>query len=72
MLTVDALKEVYKSLGGDADTVANMTLSAEVLVEISKIVAGAGTVLPSVSIEDAGKVLTVDNAGKWAAILPEA
>ena len=98
MLTVDALKEVYKSLGGSADDVADMTLSADVIAAIATKVAGSGSVLPSVDAEDngkrlavvngkwaaaaaelpavaiadAGKVLTVNAEGKWAAILPEA
>lgn len=98
MLTLDALKEVYKSLGGSAEDVANMTLTADVIAAIATKVAGSGSVLPSVDAEDngkrlavvsgewaaasaelptvavgdAGKVLTVDSEGKWAAILPEA
>lgn len=72
MLTVDALKEVYKSLGGSADDVADMTLNADVLAAIATKVAGAGSTLPAVTIADAGKVLTVNAEGKWAAELPEA
>lgn len=72
MLTVDALKEVYKSLGGSADDVKNMTLNADVIAAIATKVAGAGSVLPTVAVGDAGKVLTVNSEGKWAAILPEA
>ena len=72
MLTVDALKEVYKSLGGSADDVADMTLNSDVIVAIAGIVAGSGSALPAVAIADAGKVLTVTDEGKWAAVLPEA
>ena len=72
MLTVDALKEVYTSLGGSADDVANMTLTADVIVAIAAAIAGAGSALPAVTAADAGKVLTVNSDGEWAAILPEA
>lgn len=68
MLLVDALKEVYKALGGSADDVANMSQNADVIAAIATKV---GPVLPEVSEADAGKVLTVDAEGNWAAILPE-
>jgi hypothetical protein len=70
MLTVDALKEVYKSLGGSADDVANMTLNADVIAAIATKVAGAGSVLPSVDAEDNGKRLAVVS-GEWAAAAAE-
>ena len=99
MLLVDALKEVYKALGGSADDVANMSQNADVIAAIATVCAGAGSTLPTVTTDDngdiltvvsgkwakadaptelpvvsgtdAGKVLTVDAEGKWAAILPE-
>lgn len=72
MLTnVDALKGLYVALGGDVADVANLTTTPELLEKIS-VVAGAGaSELPVVKKADAGKVLTVNGNGKWAAIMPE-
>lgn len=66
MLTVDALKEIYKALGGSADDVAGMTLTADVLVKIATVLPTTlSGILPAVTADDAGKVLKVDNEGKW-------
>lgn len=70
MLTVDALKEIYKALGGSADDVANMTLNADVIAAIATKVAGSGSAIPAVTAEDNGKILAVVN-GKWAVVPAE-
>lgn len=66
MLLVDALKEVYKALGGSADDVANMSQNADVIAAIATK-AGAG--LPAVSATDNGDVLTVVD-GAWGKAKP--
>lgn len=70
-LTVDALKAIYVALGGNADTVANMTLIPDVLKVIATqagTIATAATTaeLPRVTSSNNGQVLTVDG-GKWKA-----
>lgn len=70
-LTVDALKAIYVALGGNADTVANMTLIPDVLKAIATqagTIATAATTaeLPTVTSSNNGQVLTVDG-GKWKA-----
>lgn len=70
-LTVDALKAIYVALGGNADTVANMTLIPDVLKVIATqagTIATAATTaeLPKVTSSNNGQVLTVDG-GKWKA-----
>lgn len=60
--TVDALKALYVALGGDADDVADVTLTADMIDEITKIV--PSKVLPSVTSSDNGKVLKVAD-GEW-------
>jgi hypothetical protein len=60
--TVDALKALYVALGGDADDVADVTLTADMIDEITKIV--SSKVLPSVTSSDNGKVLKVVD-GEW-------
>lgn len=64
---VDALKNLFLAFGGSAETVANLTTSAEVINAIaSHISAGGGAELPAVSATNNGQVLTVVS-GKWAA-----
>lgn len=68
---VEALKEVYVALGGNAaDFTA--TTNNEAIHLISTVVASAiAAELPKVTSSDNGKVLTVDG-GKWKAkALPE-
>lgn len=64
MTNVDALKELYKALGGNAATVADITLTSDMIVEISKI-ASSTLELPAVSSTDNGSILKVVD-GKWA------
>ena len=65
MTTVQALREVYKSLGGTGtDIKDNMTIPEALLKIATK---AAGVELPAVTAENAGQVLTVNAHGKWAA-----
>ncbi len=66
MGNVEALKGLYVALGGDADDVADITLTSDMITEIAKVVATAvAKELPEVDAEDNGKVLKVIE-GKWA------
>lgn len=63
---VAALKAIYVALGGSADDVANMTLTADVLNAIATQAAAAtAPELPAVTSTNNGKVLKVVD-GKWA------
>lgn len=66
MTNIDALKALYVTLGGNANTVANMTVSADVIYAMSQLSLSVSPELPSVSKDDEGKVLKVDSNGKWA------
>ena len=75
MLIVDALKTLYVAMGGKlTDTyddiaggiaVSEYALTTDAILALAKQAVPAG--LPTVSAEDEGKVLTVSNAGEWAA-----
>lgn len=62
---VQALKTLYVAMGGTASDVANISQTADMIVEISKIVSSTGIELPKVTSADNGNVLTVVN-GAWA------
>ena len=65
MTNVEALKEVYVALGGEASSFDANT-NAEAIHLISTVVASAiASALPSVSGSDNGKILMV-KSGKWA------
>ena len=64
MTNVEALKKVYKALGGDVDDVAEITTTAEMIAAIATAVAST-IELPAVTGADDGNVLTVVS-GKWA------
>jgi hypothetical protein len=66
MDNVTALKALYVALGGSADTVKNMSVSADIIYAMSQLNIAAAAELPSVSKTDEGKVLKVDSNGKWA------
>ena len=71
-LTVEALKELYIALGGNATNVADITLIPDMITAIAAFISGGGArVLPTVSNTDNGKVLTV-SGGKWTAATPTA
>lgn len=63
---VAALKALYVALGGSADDVANMTLTADVINAIATQAAIAtAPELPAVTAVNNGAVLKVAD-GKWA------
>lgn len=65
MTNVEALKEVYVALGGNAEDFT-ATTNDEAIHLISTVIAAAiSAELPTVTTSDNGKVLTVV-AGKWA------
>lgn len=70
-LTVEALKELYIALGGNAPNVADITLIPDMIKAIAAHISGGGAAeLPTVTTADNGKVLTVVE-GEWsAAALP--
>lgn len=64
MTNVEALKEVYVALGGNAEDFT-ATTNDEAIHLISTVIAAAiSAELPKVTTSDNGKVLTVV-AGKW-------
>lgn len=66
MTNVEALKAVYTALGGDADDVADITTTAEMISAIATVIPTAtASELPKVSATDNGSVLKVVD-GKWA------
>lgn len=69
---VDALKNLYVALNGDADDVENVSLTADMINEIAALITSGKTAeLPAVTAEDNGDVLTVVD-GAWAkAALPD-
>lgn len=70
MTTVEALKELFLALGGDADDVETITTNPEMVHAIAEV-AGGAIELPKVTSEDAGDILAVDESGKWAKTEPE-
>lgn len=64
--TIDALRNLYVALGGDADDVANLVIIPELINAIAALIAsGATAELPAVTTTDNGKILLV-SGGKWA------
>ena len=61
--TVEALKDVYKELGGNVASIANLHTDAEVIEALSALV-GSTIELPAVTAEDDGDVLTVVNGAR--------
>lgn len=72
MTTPESLRAVYAALGGTSSDVANLSTTPEIINAIAALLAaGEIAVLPTVSSDNNGQVLTVVN-GKWAAAaLPE-
>ena len=70
--TIDALRNLYVALGGDAADVANLNIIPDLINAIATLISSGTTAeLPKVTSSDNGKVLTVVS-GKWAkAALPE-
>jgi hypothetical protein len=66
MTNVEALKALYKALGGDESDVAEINTIADMIAEIATVAATAtAPELPAVTAAENGKVLKVVN-GKWA------
>ena len=66
MTNVEALKEVYVALGGNANSF-NATTNAEAIHLVSTVIAAAiAPELPKVTSSNNGQVLMVDS-GKWKA-----
>lgn len=66
MTNVEALKTLYKALGGDESDVAEINTIADMIAEIAVVAATAtAPELPAVTAAENGKVLKVAN-GKWA------
>ena len=65
--TIDALKNLYVALGGDAADVANVVIIPDMINAIATHISSGGAAeLPTVTTTDNGKVLTVVS-GEWAA-----
>lgn len=63
--TIDALRNLYVALGGDADDVADYVIIPDMINAIAGLItSGATAELPAVTAEDNGKLLTV-SGGKW-------
>lgn len=69
--TLDALRNLYVALGGDADDVADLVITPALINAVAELItAGLTEAMPAVTAEDNGKVLTVVS-GEWkAAALP--
>ena len=66
-LTVEALKELYTALGGNATNVANITLIPDMIKALAVYIGNGGAAeLPTVTSSNNGEVLTVVE-GAWAA-----
>ena len=66
MTNVEALKALYKALGGDESDVAEINTIADIIAKIAVVAATAtAPELPAVTAAENGKVLKVAN-GKWA------
>ena len=68
--TVEELKKLYTKLGGKDKQVATFNQPGEILNAINEIDLPTDYELPKVTTTDAGKVLTVSDAGKWDAETP--
>lgn len=67
MTTPEALRAVYAALGGTAADVADLVTTPEILDKLAALLAaGDIAVLPTVTADDNGDVLTVVE-GVWAA-----
>lgn len=65
--TIQALINLYKALGGDADDVADISIIPDMINAIATLISsGATAELPEVSSTNNGQVLTVVS-GEWAA-----
>lgn len=65
MLNIDALKNVYVALGGDADDFTATTNDEAINLVAAVIPSAFASVLPTVTAEDNGDILKVVD-GEWA------
>lgn len=68
---VQALKELYVSLGGKASDVANLATSSEVITAMKSVAASAASELPKPKSSNNNKIATVVKDGdtyKWSAV----
>lgn len=65
MLNIDALKNVYVALGGDADDFTATTNDEAINLVATVIPSALASVLPTVTAEDNGDILKVVD-GEWA------
>lgn len=64
--TIDALRNLYVALGGDADDVADFVIIPDMINAIAALIASGVTAeLPAVTADDNGKVLKVAD-GAWS------
>lgn len=63
--TSEELKKLYKKLGGKDPKVAGFSAPGEILNAINEIPLPTEYELPTVTTEDAGDVLVVNEEGKW-------
>lgn len=70
MLNIDALKNVYVALGGDADDFTATTNDEAINLVATVIPTALGGVLPAVTAADNGDILKVVD-GEWAKFTPE-
>ena len=63
---ITALQGLYVALGGDISDVENITTIPEMINAIATVVPTSASLLPEVTADDDGKVLTVVD-GAWAA-----
>lgn len=70
MTNLEAVKAIYVALGGSSDTVANMTVTADVIKATATLISTQGIyALPAVTADDNGDVLTVVD-GAWTNATP--
>ena len=69
--TLDALRNLYVALGGDADNVEALVITPELIDAVATLIsAGLTEAMPAVTAENNGQVLTVVS-GEWkAAAIP--
>ena len=72
MTNVEALKELYVALGGDAADVVGIDENAKMIHAIADLIATKGiSTFPAVTSDDNGKALTVVD-GEWGVAYPNA
>lgn len=62
--TVTAFKALHVAFGGEADTVADLTLIPDLINALAALIGETGGVLPAVTSADNGSVLKVAD-GAW-------